>query len=116
MHHKIDRIRLKMFAGLLRTLEEVETPQGPLLDRGFTVWTNQIATGSHEYVNVPYVIAGSAGGYFKQGQFLDLPRTINNKLLNTFANAAGMRKSNGDLVDDLGDGSLPRGHIPQLLA
>jgi len=116
MHHKIDRLRLQSFAELLTKMQATKLPTGSLLDLGYVVWTNQIADGHHQYKNVPYLVAGKAGGYLKPGQFLDLPKFTNNKLLNTLANAAGVRRAGGGLVEDLGDSSNPKGIIPQMLA
>ena len=60
-----------------------------LFDKSFVMWTNHVADGpSHSFKNVPTIIAGNAGGYLKQGQYLDAGNTTNNKLLNTLINAA----------------------------
>ncbi len=116
MHHKIDRLHLKEFGKLLDKLAAVKTPAGSLLDLGYAVWTNQQGDGYHQYKNVPFLIAGRAGGYLKTGQYLDLPKTMNNKLLNTLANAAGVRKAGGAAIDDFGDPSLAKGTIAELIA
>jgi hypothetical protein len=71
------------------------TPNGPLLDNAFAMWTNHCAAGpSHSFRNLPVIIAGSAGGYLKQGQFIDGVASNNGKLLTTLITAAGGR-SNG---------------------
>lgn len=116
MHHRIDRLQMREFKKLLDKLAAVSTPEGNLLDLGYAVWTNQIATGSHSYNNVPYLIAGRAGGYLRTGRFVDLPRTTNNRLLNTLINAAGVRGPGGALVENFGDPSLQRGQIADLVA
>lgn len=117
MHHQIDRIVLRSFADLLDKLQAVQTPAGSLLDLGFAVWANQLATGSHRYNNVPYIVAGRAGGYLKTGQFVHVPdRTMNNKLLNTLITASGVRTQAGGPIEDFGDPSLPKGLLPQIVA
>jgi Protein of unknown function (DUF1552) len=116
MHHKIDRIRLTSFGNLLGKMAATKTPTGSLLDLGYAVWTNQIADGYHQYKNVPFIVAGKAGGYLKTGQFISVTKVVNNKLLNTLANAAGVRKASGALIDDLGDPSNPKGTMPELMA
>ncbi len=117
LHHKIDRIVLGSFAKLLDKLQAVQTPTGSLLDMGFAVWTNQLATGSHRYKNVPYIVAGRAGGYLKTGQFVQVPdKTMNNKLLNTLITAAGVRTQAGGPVEDFGDPSLPKGLLTEIVA
>ncbi|MDX2020066.1 MAG: DUF1552 domain-containing protein [Deltaproteobacteria bacterium] len=116
MHHQIDRIHLRHFGMLIGKMGAVKTPMGSLLDLGFAAWANQLGDGYHQYKNVPYIIAGRAGGYLKTGQFLDLPKVMNNKLLNTLITAAGVRSSAGGPIDDFGDPSLPKGLIPGLVA
>jgi len=116
MHHKIDRIHLKNFASLMDKMGAVKTPTGSLLDLGYAMWMNHLGDGSHQYKNVPYIIGGKAGGYLKTGQFLDLPKTMNNKLLNTIITAAGVRTASGAPIEDFGDASLAKGLIPALVA
>lgn len=48
-----------------------------------------IADGpSHTFRNVPHIIAGSGGGYLKQGAFVDAANSTNNKLFNSLIRAA----------------------------
>ncbi|MEN9580581.1 MAG: hypothetical protein RJA70_3590 [Pseudomonadota bacterium] len=116
LHQQIDRLRLGQFKKFLDTLAAYDTPEGNLLDTGFVVYTNQQATGSHSYKNVPYVIAGTARGFFPGGRFVDVGGKSNNLILNTLASAAGARNDAGNYVDDLGDPSLPKGLISELMA
>lgn len=116
MHHEIDKRRMSQFKYFLDKLGTYSTPDGSLLDVGFAVWTNQLATGAHTYRDVPYLVGGKARGFFKTGQYLALPEVTNNKILNTFINAAGVRKADGSLVDDLGDPSLAKGVISEMIA
>lgn len=115
---KIDFLHQRYFRGLVEQLASLETPTGKLLDAGVAVWTNQVANGSHSFVNVPWLLAGKAGGYLKPGQFVELPgdgyRT--NRMLNTLLNAAGLRKDDGSAIDDFGDASQARGQIDAILA
>jgi hypothetical protein len=60
---------------------------------------------------VPYISAGSARGFLKTGQVVNLGGAANNRVLNTFINAAGVRKKDGSLVDDFGDASLSKGVV-----
>ena len=56
--------------------------------------------GAHSFMDLPYILAGSANGYFKQGEYVRLGRAQNpggddqvaphNKLLNTIVNAMGI--------------------------
>jgi hypothetical protein len=69
------------------------------------VWANELSDGkAHHFANLPWVIAGSGGGYLRQGQHLDLTNggelydfngggVPHNRLLMTFANAMGLSLS-----------------------
>src|SRR5690606_25007881 len=53
LHHKIDKLLLSKFRYLLDRLEEVELPEGTLLDYGVTVMTNDLGNKYHSYTDVP---------------------------------------------------------------
>jgi hypothetical protein len=107
--HQVDRMHARYFAELLNRLSTTQTPTGPLIDQGVTVWTNQVATGNHSFQNVPWILAGSANGFLKTGNFIDVQYQTN-RMLNTLLQVAGVA------ADNFGDSSLSRGVIPELLA
>jgi hypothetical protein len=97
LHAKIDRIRLESFKYLIDRWSTYATPNGPLLDNAFAMWTSHVANGpSHSGRNVPIIIAGSGGGYLKQGQYVDAGSATNAKLFNTLITAAGGRSNGGE--------------------
>jgi hypothetical protein len=97
LHAKIDRIRMETFKYMLDRWKNYATPNGPLLDNAFAMWTSHVANGpSHSHSNLPIIIAGSGGGYLKQGQYVDAARSSNAKLLNTLITAAGGRSNGGE--------------------
>lgn len=120
-HHQIDRIHARLFKYLLDKLSAYKLPTGTLLDQGVAVWTNDLATGpGHRYDNLPFVIAGGAAGYLKQGQYVDASvsgkAVTNNKIMNTFGAAVGAKNAAGSgPLDDFGDPSLAKGQIPVML-
>jgi hypothetical protein len=133
LHHEVDRLMMRHYKHLLDTLSSYETPTGPLLEQGVAIWTNQCATGAHSFSNVPWIISGTANGFFKQGQYVtvgtgDMPGGRQdgvagdgsvsgvNKMLNTLMTAAGVTKDDGSPTDDFGDESLPNGIFSELLA
>lgn len=116
LHRQIDRIHAAHFLYLCDLLRDIDTPSGPLIDQGYAVWTNQIATGWHRHDNQPFVIVGNAGGYLKTGQYVDAGGVKLNKMLNTLLTAAGVTGSGGGPVTDFGDPSLPGGLIPSIIA
>lgn len=133
LHHQVDRLMMQHYKHLLDVLSSYETPTGPLLDQGVAIWTNQCATGAHSFSNVPWIISGSANGFFKQGQYVtvgtgDMPGGLQdgkagdgsvsgvNKMLNTLLTAAEVTKEDGSPIDDFGDESLPNGIFSELLS
>lgn len=116
MHHRIDRIYLRIFKKFFDRLASTPTPQGPLIDQGFAAYTNQNAVGWHNFSPIPWIIAGRARGYFKTGRFLELGGggTNLNLLLSTLLGAVGVTKPDGSPVDDFGSADLARGRLPEL--
>jgi hypothetical protein len=116
LHHEIDRIHGRMFKYLLDKLSAYPMGQGTLLDHGVAVWLNDLADKYHSYNKVPYILAGSANGFLKTGQFVDVGRVNNNKLLNTLGTAVGCTNGAGGPLEDFGDDSLEGGLLGQLIA
>lgn len=115
----VDFVHMRHFKGLLDQMAAIQSAAGTtLLDAGLTVWTNQVANGSHSFVNVPWILAGSAGGLLRTGQFMDVTdrKYKTNRMLNTLINAAGVRKADKSLVDDFGDVSLTKGVVDEVMA
>jgi hypothetical protein len=132
LHHACDRLFANHYKYLLDLLTSYTTPTGTLLDQGVAVWTNQCATGAHSFSNVPWILAGTANGALKKGQFLQVgtgqmpggsqdgragdPSVSGvNKMLTTLLTAAGVTKDGGAPTDDFGDVSLQKGIFSELL-
>jgi hypothetical protein len=133
LHHAVDRLIFGHYKYLLDTLSGYTTPTGSLLDQGVAIWANQCATGAHSFSNVPWILAGSANGFYKQGQFVtvgtgNMPGGKQdgvggdgsvsgvNKMLNTVLSGAGVTQAGGAPTDDFGAASLPKGIFSELLA
>ena len=122
LHHKIDRQFAATFRYLLEQLEARVLPSGgTLLDAGFACWYNDLGNGpAHSPNRTPWIIGGSAGGFLKQGQYLQLPGqdwTANHaRMLNTLGSAAGLRDGNEQPISDFGDPAQDRTVFPELLA
>lgn len=119
-HHQIDRIHARLFKYLLDRLSAYKLPTGTLLDQGVAVWTNDLATGpGHRYDNLPFVMAGGAGGVLRQGAYVDASEggkmVTNNKLLSTIGAAVGVKNAAGGPLDDFGDPSLAKGQVAAML-
>jgi hypothetical protein len=99
----IDQWHQGKFARLLQRLDSyVEGNGKTVLDNSVIMYTNELSNGrAHSFMDLPYILAGSAGGYFKQGEYVRLGRASNasgddqvaphNKLLNTLVNAMGVQ-------------------------
>lgn len=120
LHSYCDIHHARAFRYLLERLDAYSTPEGgSLLDAGIAVWWNENAHGEHFSTNIPYVIAGSAGGFLRQGVYVeaDDPNTSNHRrMLQTLGSAVGLRSAEGDLLDDFGDPSLPGGTLASIMA
>ena len=67
------------FAAFLRELDS--TPDGAgesLLDHTAVVWVTELATGTHEIIDTPIVVAGGANGAFRTGRYVRYP--MNNRI------------------------------------
>jgi hypothetical protein len=101
-HAEIDALRLQTFAAGLDHFAARE-----LADRCFVMWTNHLAEGyAHRFNPLPYIIWGNAGGYLKQGEFVEAV-TTNNQLLCTLMNACV--RDRGTTFASFGEG--PSGEV-----
>lgn len=106
----IDTWHQEQFAYLLQLMEGYTEEGGKtLLDSSAVLWTNELSDGkAHSYMDLPFIIAGSCQGYFKQGSYVDLDRQPHNKLLTTLANAVGVSTEwFGDQQDHSHNGTEP---------
>ena len=103
MIYDIDRWFAGEFVYLLDRLNAYSEGTGTVLDHSCVMWINELSDGKdHDFRDLPCVIAGSCGGVFKQGQYLNLSKFADarqtgfgeldaphNKLLTTIVNAVG---------------------------
>ncbi len=81
--------RVAYFLGKLDSYKEGDKT---LLDNTIVLWATEIGESTqHDLTMMPYVLAGSAGGAFKAGRYLDFSsaRKDNNQLLVSIAQAMG---------------------------
>jgi hypothetical protein len=119
LHHQVDRYFAQSFGYLLDRLSERTNADGSsLLDAGVSVWYNDHGDGpAHGTNNCPFVLAGSAGGFFKQSACIRLNSGGANhqRMLNTIGSAVGLRNGAGEHLDDFGDPGLSKGLLPELM-
>jgi hypothetical protein len=64
----------EQFAYLVGKLKAIPEGDGSLLDNTLLIWVNEHSTGNtHERHDIPYVIAGKAGGAIRTGRFVTVP-------------------------------------------
>ena len=78
-------------ARLLDQLAAVPEGEGTALDNTLLVWGNEIGIGqTHTHENIPFLLAGSAGGVLRTGRFLQFGGQSHSDLLVTILNAMGI--------------------------
>jgi hypothetical protein len=88
---KINAWHAEQVAYLLTRLEAAkETDGSSLLDNSLVLWGNEIGAGNtHSYKDIPWLLAGGAGGRLKTGRFLQFKDKPHNDLLVAVCNAMG---------------------------
>lgn len=123
----IDRWYATQLAYLLDQLEAYDEGDGTLLDNCSVVWMNNLSDGkAHHFMDMPYVMFGSCGGYFKTGEYIKVTNeesTVNdidaphNKLLTTIINATGATDDAGAPLENFGHADYAEpGEFDQLKA
>jgi len=103
MLFEIDKWHASKLARFLGRLDSIVEANGrTVLDNSVIMYTNELSNGrAHSFMDLPYILAGGANGFFKQGEYVRLGRANNpggddqvaphNKLLNTVVNAMGIQ-------------------------
>ncbi|WP_437277425.1 DUF1552 domain-containing protein [Sorangium sp. So ce375] len=125
MLFNIDRWFMGEYAYLLDRLAGYEEGGATVLDNSAVVFMNELSDGKrHDFRDLPYIIAGGCGGYFKTGQYIKVTRQSNtvqdkdaphNKLLTTLANAVGCTEEGGGPIANFGSYGQP-GEFDELKA
>lgn len=127
MLHAIDRWHQAKLARLLEKLDGyVEAEGKTVLDNSVILYTNELSDGKdHSYMDLPYILAGSCGGFFKQGEYVLLgedgnawedQRAPHNRLLNTIVNAMGIESEWFGVAEGQGGETMQAGVFDALIA
>ena len=119
---KIHNWYAQQFATMLGKLKSVQEGEKTLLDNMLMFWTNELGVGgTHSYLNVPYVLAGSCGGQLPTGRYIDYigdatpaygTGQAHNKMFVTFMKLLGLDENTFGIPDFAGP--LP-GLVPGLV-
>jgi hypothetical protein len=109
---KVNTWYASQIAYLLEKMDGVIEANGKtMLDNSLVVWTNGLGKGNnHTRKNIPFVLAGGAGGYFPTGRFLQF-NNAHNDLLLSILHAAGLKDET-----TFGDPAFCKGPLPGLAA
>ncbi len=120
----IDVWHQQRFARLLSRLDAYTEADGKsVLDNTVLMYANELSDGKgHSFMDLPYVLAGSAGGALKQGEYVLLGETRpedrsapHNKLLNTILNVMGVESDWFGVAEGEGGESMQAGVYEELL-
>jgi hypothetical protein len=110
-------IEAQKLANLLEMLKSIPEGDGTLFDNTVVLWCGQIGYGSHDLANLPWVICGSGGGYFKTGRYIKYPKNASsgrglphNNLFVSLANSMGI------VTNTFGNPSCCTGPLDKLTA
>ena len=103
----------EQLAYLLDGLAAADDPDGgSLLDHSLVLWGNELGAGnSHSYTDIPWLLAGGAGGALRTGRSLRFQDRPHNDLLVSVCNAMGMPD-----VTSFGIPGVCTGALQELLA
>lgn len=90
---KAERWYAEQFVYLLNELEKRPEPQGEgsLLDNTLVVWAQELGDGrNHVCTDVPWVLAGGAGGALKRGQLIDAKGASHQQVLVAICQMMGL--------------------------
>jgi hypothetical protein len=79
-------------AQVVTALKGIPENGGTMFDNTVVLWINELGIGNaHSHTNIPIMLAGSAGGYFKTGQAVTMPTgTPHNRLHLSLCRAMGL--------------------------
>ena len=102
----------EQFAYLLEQMKAIpEADGGSLLDHSVVLWCNELGRGnSHTREDIPYVLAGRAGGGMRTGRYLQYGNEPHGNLFVSIMNALGIDQST------FGDPDYCTGPLTGLLA
>ncbi len=100
---------VEQFTAMIKKFKAVPEGGGTMLDNTAILFANHMTSGErHDYNNLPWILAGRAGGYFKPGRYLRAPtHTPTNKLYVGLAESMGVPQPNQSFGNPEYAGILP---------
>jgi hypothetical protein len=114
LHSVINRWAVDRVAQFAATLDSIPEGTGTMLDNSIVSLSYELGKGrGHEHNNVPHIIFGGAGGYYRTGQYVKLANREVNDLLLTHVRACGVSDAE---VSTVGLPEFNSGIISELIA
>jgi hypothetical protein len=109
--HTVYRWYSEQFAYLLESLDAVPEGEGTLLDNTVVLWVSEFGNSAeHSPDDLLWLLMGNVGGFFRQGQVLELGGRSSNDVHTTIARAFGLE------LDSFGNPAYGDGAIDALRA
>ena len=87
----IDNWYAQQLNTFLTKLDSIKEGTASILDNSACLWAHEQSNGgTHQRTDMPYVLAGSAGGFFKPGRAINFGGKPHARLLSTLATAVGV--------------------------
>lgn len=81
----------EQLAELMTTLDAIPEGEGSVLDNTLIVWGNELGRGNtHTHTNIPFLLAGGAGGALRMGRVIDFGGRPHGQLLVSLLHAFGV--------------------------
>ena len=90
---KIDRFHMEQYSYMLRRMKEIrETDGTTMLDNSLVAYGAALGDGAtHQFYDLPFILAGGGQGQIKQGRFIKCPSgTLNSNMWLTLAQLMGV--------------------------
>jgi len=109
----INKFYASEIAKIIADLKAIPEGTGTMFDNTLIVWCNELGLGwSHTHDHIPFMLAGSAGVYFKTGQLVTAANgTAQNDLFISICQAMGLSD-----VKTFGNPKYCKGPLPGLVA
>jgi Protein of unknown function (DUF1552) len=94
-----------LFGELMKKLDAVPDGSGTLLDNSISVLASEYGGDSHGGADLPYLLGGGGGGFWKTNQMFDAGGASHTQLLGTLLEYFGIEDGTGKTSTDFGDRS-----------
>jgi uncharacterized protein DUF1552 len=101
----------QQFAYLLGALKAIPEGDGTMLDNTLILWCSELSIGNiHSHINMPFLLAGRAGGALATGRYLQYQSPPHNDLLLSILRMFGIQDAT------FGDPMFSMGVLPNLMS